>query len=252
MSRPRPEPHYSVAAASLHGCREAPSKLDSPGESSTLQGVERTEICRPTEHDAGIRAELLRMLSAEFASDPSTVVLDEFGILEGRNRVDVAVINGALHAFEIKSDRDTLARLDRQAHAYARVFDYVTVVATDRHIAALATLLPGWWGLSEARHVHAHVVIRRVRRPKRNPGVEPNALVQLLWRDEALRILVELGAARGLSGKPRRVVWQRLVETLDSIELLSLYVRETIKTRPEWRDHSAPMATPSQQTQGDD
>lgn len=187
----------------------------------------------PIDHDPAIREALFSLLGAEFSYDPTTVLLDEFGILEGRHRADVAAVNGALHAYEIKSDRDSLARLDAQSQAYARVFDFVTVVATRRHLAELEAVLPAWCGLWEARSVRAQVRILRLRDARRNPNVDPNSLVQLLWREEAVRILADLGITRGLSGKPRRVVWKRLVETLDSTEMLRLYVRETIKARSE-------------------
>jgi hypothetical protein len=48
-------------------------------------------------------------------------MLDEFGLEHGEVRVDVAVINGELHGYEIKSERDTLERLPRQVKAYSAV-----------------------------------------------------------------------------------------------------------------------------------
>jgi hypothetical protein len=43
------------------------------------------------------------------------LVLDELGIDHGRQRADIAVINGRMTGYEIKSDRDTLAPLSNRA-----------------------------------------------------------------------------------------------------------------------------------------
>ena len=52
-----------------------------------------------------------------------------------------------MSAFEIKTERDTLRRLPRQATAYARLFDQCTVVVAERHVAAAMEMLPMWWGV---------------------------------------------------------------------------------------------------------
>ena len=48
------------------------------------------------------------------------MILDELGICRGRVRIDLTVVNGLLHGYEIKSERDTLARLETQADLYGR------------------------------------------------------------------------------------------------------------------------------------
>src|SRR4051812_32552800 len=68
-------------------------------------------------------------------------------ICQMRARVDVAVVNGELAGFEIKSDVDRLTRLTTQVGFYGRVFDRACVVAGPRHVDLLRRRLPSWWGL---------------------------------------------------------------------------------------------------------
>ena len=84
---------------------------------------------------------------------------------------------------------------------------------------------------------HHAVVITSSRSPKPNPDVDPSVQVQLLWRDEALAILRTHRLERGLAGKPRRHLWQRLVEAFGP-EQVSALVRETLKARGRWRQLS--------------
>jgi hypothetical protein len=56
----------------------------------------------------------------------------------------MVVVGRSLDAFEIKSERDTLRRLPRQALAYERLFDRCTLVLAERHSDHPAAMLPEW------------------------------------------------------------------------------------------------------------
>jgi hypothetical protein len=60
--------------------------------------------------DHEIRASLLATLERQFAGDPETLIVPEMHVHRGASGVDVAVVNGALRGYEIKSKRDTLER----------------------------------------------------------------------------------------------------------------------------------------------
>jgi hypothetical protein len=152
----------------------------------------------------------------------------------GESRVDVAVINGKLEGFEIKSDRDRLDRLPRQAKAYGRVFDRMTIVCCERHVQAASGSVPAWWGVEVARSGTGRTQIARVRPARANPGVEASAVVQLLWRDETLNELEKLDQADGLRSKPRRVLWDALAAALPP-KTLKAVVRERLRLREDWR-----------------
>ncbi len=60
--------------------------------------------------DSDIRAVLRSRLFLKHPDEADTVVIEELGLCRGQVRVDVAVVNGLLHGYEIKSDRDSLRR----------------------------------------------------------------------------------------------------------------------------------------------
>ena len=64
--------------------------------------------------DSDIREVLLDSWQKKYFSDESTRVFEELGLCQGDARVDVAVVNGSIHGFEIKSERDSLDRLSNQ------------------------------------------------------------------------------------------------------------------------------------------
>lgn len=92
--------------------------------------------------DADVRRALRRQLAQDH-HPPATRIIEELGLDEGSVRIDVAVVNGRLLGYEIKSDRDTLDRLREQACVYCSVFDEVVLVAGKRHRAAAARAAGG-------------------------------------------------------------------------------------------------------------
>jgi hypothetical protein len=167
--------------------------------------------------------------------EPDTRVVEELGLCQGLARVDVAVVNGTLHGYEIKSERDTLDRLPHQAELYSRVLDYVTVVAALPHTQRIRTAVPQWWGVWIAASENGVLRLDVSRKAKRNPSVDPFSLAQLLWRDEALEILVESDLASGMRSKSRKEIW-KLLATKFSAEALGRLVRERLKSRgANWR-----------------
>jgi hypothetical protein len=190
--------------------------------------------------DIDIRAALRVEMEAVHEGDPDTLILEEMGLCQGIARVDVAVVNGSLHGYEIKSDRDTLARLPAQAEIYNRVFDFVTIVTGRNHERKVADSVPQWWGISIAVPNRTGLKLHTRRRARRNKQLNPLSLVQLLWREETLLALAQLGLAEGLKSKKRDILWTRLVESVD-LTTLSSIVREAIKRRVASVEGSSPQ-----------
>ena len=180
--------------------------------------------------DAAIRSALRVWLREEQARDPETVVIEELGLCRGRVRLDIAVVNGLLHGYEIKSDRDSLRRLHGQVDVYGKVLDRATLVVGDRFRKVAPELVPPWWGLVHAYARGEKLDFRTIRSARNNPQREPRALVELLWFDQAMRLLEQRGVARGVRRKPRRVVWARVCEHL-GVEEIAEAVRTGLKAR---------------------
>ena len=184
--------------------------------------------------DIDVRRALRGNLERAHGHERDTRIIDELGLCQGLARVDIAVINGSLTGYEIKSEQDTLRRLDHQIELYNRTLDFVQIVVAESHLEATQERVPSWWGVQCALESRHGVVIEVLRPPARNEESDPAAIVQLLWRDEVLHLLREHGLARGLESKPRRVLWQVLAEHFTRDEL-SEHVRQCLKGRLNWR-----------------
>jgi len=190
--------------------------------------------------DIDVRKSLLDRLACHFASDSTTSIVPELGICQGEARIDVAVVNGHLHGFEIKSDSDTLARLPRQVELYGTTFDFVTLVVGSRHAPEVGDLVPVWWGIVEAIDHPDGVALIDRRPPRPNPGRSGREVARLLWREEALALLADHGLDAGIRSKPKKVLYERIGDSLP-LDTVSSFVRLTLKSRDGWRPDARPV-----------
>ncbi|APZ91065.1 sce7726 family protein [Fuerstiella marisgermanici] len=72
-------------------------------------------------------------------------MLTEFRV--GRCIADVVILNGTATAYEVKSERDNLARLPLQIEEYLRVFATVNVIAGENHLEEVLGCVPDAVGI---------------------------------------------------------------------------------------------------------
>lgn len=183
--------------------------------------------------DIDVRKAVRRRLLEEHDGDTDTRIVEEMGIWHGSVRVDMAVINGELSGYELKSARDTLQRLPSQAKLYSEVFDRVHLVTAEKHLKHAIADIPAWWGVIVARSLEDVVNLELLREGERNPEVEAIQVARLLWKDEALAILQRHDAIKGVRSATREKVSARLAAVL-ALDVLRNEVRATLKARSSW------------------
>src|SRR5258708_2969717 len=89
--------------------------------------------------------------------DEETLVIDQLVLCEGDARIDIAVVNGTLSGYEIKSSADTLQRLPNQVAVYGRLFDQITLVSSESHIEKAQCIIPPWWGITAVLEIDKNI-----------------------------------------------------------------------------------------------
>lgn len=116
-------------------------------------------------------------------------MINEFRV--GDCKADVAILNGTATVYEVKSERDSLARLDRQIAAYATVFAKVYVIASESHISAVLNTVPDAVGILCLNSRHQITTLRdAVDQPERT---SPGAIFDSIRTGEARMILSSFG-----------------------------------------------------------
>ncbi|WP_148866666.1 sce7726 family protein [Thermosediminibacter litoriperuensis] len=189
-------------------------------------------------YDSDIRKALYRefVKFEDFISDPTTKIINEMDVCFGISRIDIAVINGKINGYEIKSEQDTLERLPLQIDSYNKVFDTVTIIVGKKHLKNVIEIVPEWWGIyyiyvAEDRKT---LVLERKRESKINNHVDVFYLLQLLWKDELLRLLSLNGIEKGVKSKTRIDLCKLVAKSIKE-NIIKDFVRTTLKSRKTWR-----------------
>ena len=184
--------------------------------------------------DNVIRTSLHNTYLNNFWEDGASLVVDELPICAGSSVADMAVVNGSLHAYEIKGTFDSLARLPKQIADYSKVFDYVTVVTTQNHLNGVMSLIPENCGVWLMREIDGEILKEVIREPSQNEFKEALSICQLLWKEEAFSLLQKYNKHKGFSNKRKWLLWEALANSL-TINDLSIETRSIIKQRVGWK-----------------
>ena len=116
-------------------------------------------------------------------------MLSEFRV--GMCKADIAILNGTTTVYEIKSERDSLTRLERQLHAYRKVFASVYVIAGENHVEAVLRAAPSDVGvMSLSRRYSIQIRREAENAPER---ICPASVFEALRTHEASELLRNLG-----------------------------------------------------------
>jgi hypothetical protein len=181
--------------------------------------------------EGGSEQEIRRALKRAFVDADSPTywpVIDEFWVPVRNVRADVVLIDGQLHAYEIKSCRDTLKRLPRQIEAYSTIFDTCTVVLAEKHYDQGVKILPSWWGVKVAQQGSVSELVS-ARAALRNETVSSEAIVRLLWRQEVQSVL-EFSGGSIYPQMGRAAMWRELLHLVSADQLRTI-VAQTLRIR---------------------
>lgn len=109
----------------------------------------------------------------------------------GACKADLVILNGTATAYEIKSERDSLARLENQIRHYQRVFAKTYVIAGEAHVADVLSVTPPDVGVLSLVRWDRISTVREAR--ETTGSVCPVTVFESLRTVEACRILQALG-----------------------------------------------------------
>ncbi len=194
--------------------------------------------------DADIRQPLHHWLDKRHARDSETGILHELKIPRPSARIDLAVVNGKMVGFEIKSDLDSLARLARQAEAFEQVFDHVCMVATDKHLKNVINKIPAWWGVIVPKMSCKKLIFKTIRPMGKNPTKNDAALLYTLTRSELLNILSAAKVDKGMKTKKKNDLIAFALKALSSKRLRD-EARRVLRARDRAQNSSSPSISPT-------
>lgn len=155
-------------------------------------------------------------------------MLNEFRV--GSSKADLVILNGTATVYEIKSERDSLARLAHQVENYKRVFATVNVIASEEHIEGVLNTVPDDVGvMCLSKRYQISSVHEAVDYPAR---ICPVTVFESLRMAEGVAILQAMGrTVPEVPNTQKHSVMRDLFAQLDPLTLHIEMVRTLKRTR---------------------
>ena len=139
------------------------------------------------------------------------------------------MLNGSFHGYEIKSERDTLERLPNQIEYYRKIFEYITIVTTEKYVEKISQIVPNFFGIFVVQKNRNGLKLRKIKSPKKNKNIDYLELSKLLWKDELKEILKE-NKIKKVSSLTRLELTKKVAENIPN-NIIKKFVLTKIKNR---------------------
>ena len=148
-------------------------------------------------------------------------IMEEF-VLCRKCRADAVMFapERGIIGFEIKSDRDSLERLEHQVRDYSRFCDYNYLVTGAKYISKAAEVLPEFWGIYCISEQNGILKLTIEREAAVSPKVRLQNQLKFLWRNELIDIM-KRHKIRGYSSRNKSKIRRLLLDSMDKQELKS-------------------------------
>ena len=137
----------------------------------------------------------------------------------GKSRADaIMVTEDEILGFEIKSDKDGLARLVTQVKNYERFCDKCYIVTGVHYIDRIEDAVPNHWGIydiakDENGKLHIEMFREASLNPKERPTTKLKNQMSLLWRSE-LSSVVKSNKLGGVTTRNKRELRELIIEKM--------------------------------------
>lgn len=148
----------------------------------------------------------------------------------GSCKADLVILNGTATVYEIKSERDSLTRLEHQVENYKRVFAKVNVISSEEHIDGILKTVPEDVGIMcLTKRYQIKTMREALNCPER---ICPSTVFDSLRISECVEILESLGiAVPVVPNIERHAALRKLFSEIDPATLHFEMVKTLKRTR---------------------
>lgn len=179
-------------------------------------------------HEYAYKAALTHKILLGTHSLNTASMMTEFRV--GRCKADVVILNGTGTIYEIKSERDSLSRLERQIDEYRKVFASVNVIVGENHLAAVLDTVPSDVGVLR---LSGRYQISEIQAAQNVPGrTDSTSIFDVINIREASLILRDLGYdLPDVPNTQRYQAYLKVFRTIPSTQAHCAMVKVLKKTR---------------------
>ena len=162
----------------------------------------------------------------------SSVLFTEFKV--ETSKADIVIFNGTSHVYEIKTQLDTLERLQKQIKDYQKVFEYVNVVSVESKVKAIEKLVDEKVGIIILTDRYT---LKTIKKAKSGLDImDKKSIFNLFRKQEYLKIIKDYqGSVPDVPNTKIHSVCQEVFNQFSIKEANKILVK-TLKQRKNYND----------------
>lgn len=176
--------------------------------------------------------EIRSTLISRLATYKDCKVFEEVTVPSGKARADIVAVNGHVVAYEIKSDFDSIKRLNTQIPEYDKNFEMNYIVVGAKYANTIPDIIPDYWGIIIAEKTRINTIrLSFLRRARLNPNLSFKYFLSLLSSDDVKRFasMEEYLGKRLTKSQIKSLFKQEVIKKLD--ESLPKYLKSNLKNQ---------------------
>ncbi len=115
----------------------------------------------------------------------TTMYLNELSV--DNSKADLVFLNGTSTVYEIKTELDSLERLERQICSYSKAFEYIYIVTDEKNIEKILEIVPEYVGVKVLSKRYTLKLIREAKSNKKN--IDKNVIFNFLRKGEYTQLI---------------------------------------------------------------
>ncbi|WP_313799062.1 sce7726 family protein [Cytobacillus sp.] len=119
--------------------------------------------------------------------------ISTFELNVGSSRLDIGRINGKSIAYEIKTELDTLDKLEKQINDYSKVFEYIYIIIHPCHYKKTIEMIPNYCGIITYNLSKNSCRFHFKKKALKNNYIDPKEQIITLTKKELNWALKQLG-----------------------------------------------------------
>ena len=142
----------------------------------------------------------------------TATMLSEFRV--GFNKADCIILNGRSTCYEIKTDYDSLIRLEDQLNSYLQIFDEVYVVCSSKYLDSVLKIAPIEVGILQLTDRKTFKELRKAK--YRSIPINKTLLMQSLRQNEYIELAERVCGNKIIS--PNTLIYKKCFSVINSFE----------------------------------
>lgn len=134
-------------------------------------------------------------------------------LVAGSCKADLVIVNGTSTVYEIKTELDSLERLERQIKSYSEIFEYIYIVTCEKYIEKVLEIIPNCVGIMILTDRYTFKIVKKAQSNIAN--IKSSKVFDMLRKNEYLDVIKSI--YKDVPKVPNTMIYKKCKEQFEKL-----------------------------------